>query len=73
MNDQEKEELKEEVLKELQHILHSETGGNFEYFVEDNIVTAKEYNPKWDGDNDQYGVSIHSGREVKLIMLGLDD
>ena len=56
------DKARKELLAELKNI----SEGDFEWSGRGSVITAKHYNPKWNGANDDAGIPIYSGKEVQF-------
>lgn len=58
--------LTDKARKELLGELRYMTDGDFAWSARGSILTAKQFNPKWNGSNDLEGVPIYTGKEVRF-------
>ena len=58
--------LADKARKELLNELRDISEGDFHWSGRGSIITAKQYNPKWNGSNDLDGVPVYTGKEVRF-------
>ena len=59
--------LADKARKEVKDIFHVwGADGDFEITMRGSVITAKQFNPKWNGSNDLEGVPVYSGKEVQF-------